>query len=86
MALADAWELAQQLVEGGHKDAEAAISAFAAQNAARSAGAIKSSRRIISLVHSEGLRKWLFVAFLKFVGRVLGVGGAITTLIRWSRR
>ena len=73
MALMDAWELAEELVSGGHSSAQEAISRFAEKAPKRSAGAIKFSRFNIAMVHSEGWRKRLVVLLLKAVGSALNL-------------
>ncbi|KAK9839942.1 hypothetical protein WJX74_000847 [Apatococcus lobatus] len=74
MALLDAWDLAQQLVNGGHSNAQAAISQFAAEAAPRSLGAINSSRRVIAVAHSDGLFKFMFVLMLRIMGFLTSLG------------
>ena len=68
MALQDAWELAQQLVNGGHSSPQAAVSHFAETAAPRSVEAIEKSHKIIGVVHSEGLAKLLVVAVAGLTG------------------
>lgn len=68
MALQDAWELAQQLVNGGHSSAQAAVSHFAEAAAPRSVEAIEKSHKIIGVVHSEGVVKLLVVAVASVAG------------------
>ena len=68
MALQDAWDLAQQLVNGGHSSAQAAISEFAEKAAPRSVEAIERSHKIIGVAHSEGLLKLLIVGLMSLVG------------------
>lgn len=72
MALQDSWELAQELVNGGHSSIQAAITHFGEMAAPRSVEAIEKSHKIIGVVHSEGLLKLLLV----------GVAGLIGFLIR----
>ena len=74
MALLDAWDLAQQLVNGGHSSAQAAIVRFAEEAAPRSLGAINASRRVIAVAHSDGLLKLLFVAMLHIMGFLASLG------------
>ena len=81
MALQDAWELAQQLVDGGHSSAQAAISQYAERGAQRSADAISRSRRIIALIHSEGWRKLLFVSVLTVLGAFLRLGSGLSNRV-----
>ena len=73
MALQDAWELAQELVNGGHDTAQKAISQFAANAAQRSMDAINGGRRNIALAHSEGWKKLLCVAAIRTVGILMRV-------------
>lgn len=68
MALEDAWELTQQLVNGGHSSIQAAISQFAEKAAPRSVEAIERSHKIIGVVHSEGLLKLLVVGLASLIG------------------
>lgn len=75
MALQDAWELAQQLVNGGHSNAQAAVAAFAAQNAQRSVDAVKGNRRNVALAHSSGWKKYLLVTALRAVGSFMRLTG-----------
>lgn len=70
-ALEDAWDLAQELVNGGHSNAQQAISKFAEQAAPRAAKAIKNSHILIAAAHSDGITKQLFVLVLKIVGGLL---------------
>ena len=71
MALQDAWELAQELVNGGHDNAQKAVSQYAAKAAQRSVDAIKGGRRNIALAHSVGWKKLLIVAVLRTIGIVM---------------
>ncbi len=80
MALQDAWELAQQLVNGGHPTAQAAITEFAEKAAPRSVEAIDKSHKIIGLAHSNGLLKLMFVAALSVVGLFLRLFGRFLQL------
>ena len=68
MALQDAWELAQQLVNGGHSSTQAAVSHFADMAAPRSAEAIDKSHKIIGVVHSDGCLKLLIVGVASLIG------------------
>lgn len=74
MALLDAWELAQHLVNGSHSSVQAAISHFAAEAAPRSLRAIHASRRVIAVAHSDGLLKLLFVVMLHIMGWLTSLG------------
>jgi hypothetical protein len=68
MALQDAWELSQQLVDGGHSCTQAAIIQYAAEAAPRSVDAINRSRTVIAVAHCEGWRRLLIVTGLRVVG------------------
>ena len=90
MALMDAQELTEELVNGGHNNAEQAIRLFAEKAAKRSADAIKSSRMNISLAHSEGWRKRLLLAALGTIGNVLSAAQKARSYLRsqhssWSQ-
>ena len=87
MALQDAWELAQQLVNGGHSNAQAAITKFAESAAPRSAGAIAMSHKVISLAHSDGLVKLGFVGLLSLLGflsKFVGIFGWLGFKSIWN--
>lgn len=71
MALMDADDLVEELVNGNHSSAQAAIDSFAEKAPKRSADAIKSSRMNIALAHSEGWRKRLLLGALGAAGVVL---------------
>lgn len=71
MALLDANELVEELVNGGHSSAQEAISKFAEKAPKRSADAIKFSRMNIALAHSDGWRKQIFLGLLGTAGRVM---------------
>jgi len=68
MALQDAWELAQQLVNADHSSLQPTISQYAVEGAPRSTAAIEQSRRTIAMAHCEGWRRLLLVAALRIVG------------------
>ncbi len=85
MALVDAWELAQQLVSNRHNSTQAAIAEFTARGAARSTAAINGSHRVITMAHSQGLTKLLFVGFFKIMGSLLGMSQASKTWLKWSK-
>ena len=77
MALQDAWELAQELVNGGHDSAQAAISQYAANASQRSVDAINGGRRNIALAHSEGWKKLLCVAAVRSIGILMRLVSAV---------
>jgi hypothetical protein len=68
LALQDAWELAKQLVDGGHSSAQAAISQYMGEGSQRSVDAIERSHRVISVAHSQGWKRVVFVTGLRLVG------------------
>ncbi len=80
MALQDAWELAQQLVNGSHPTAQAAITEFAKKAAPRCVEAINKSHTIIGLAHSDGLLKLMLVAALSVVGLLMRLLGRLKQL------
>ena len=74
MALVDSWELAQQLVTGGHGSMEAAINEYALKAAPRSKEAITGSHKIIAMAHSKGVIKLFFIGLFKVLGLLMGPG------------
>ncbi len=82
MALMDAQELTEELVNGGHNNAQQAIKQFAEKAAKRSADAIKSSRMNISLAHSEGWRKRLLLAALGTIRNLLSAAQKARSYLR----
>ncbi|KAK9840469.1 hypothetical protein WJX74_010339 [Apatococcus lobatus] len=77
-ALLDAWDLAQQLVNGSHGSIQTAISAFADTAAPRSAEAFGSGHRMIAVFHSEGLLKQLLVLALRILGFLTSFGSTVS--------
>ena len=71
MALLDAEELVEELVNGSHSSFQEAIRHFAEKAPKRSADAIKSSRMNIALAHSSGWRKRLLLGALGAAGGVM---------------
>lgn len=76
-ALLDAWDLAQQLVNGGHSSIQAAITQFAAEAAPRSAQAVGNGHRMIAAFHSGGLVKQLLVLALRIMGFLTSLGSTV---------
>ena len=76
-ALLDAWDLAQQLVNGGHSSIQSAIGQFAREAAPRSAEAVGSGHRMIAAFHSEGLLKQLLVLALRVMGFLTSLGSTV---------
>ncbi|KAL7821767.1 FAD/NAD(P)-binding domain-containing protein [Trichoderma gracile] len=66
LALADGWELANQLCK--HRSLEEAVKAYDEVSVPRAAQSLKRSRRVIKTAHSTGWRYYLFWCML-FVGK-----------------
>lgn len=71
MALVDGWELAEELVNGGHPSAQAAIEQYSKKAPQRSINSINGGKRNIGLVSSSGLKRWLIVAGIRTMGLAL---------------
>ena len=84
MALQDAWELAQQLVNGKHSSVQAAISEFSEKAAPRSVDAIDRSHKIIGVLHCKGLLKLLAAALISFFGFIIRFARGSAAL-RWNQ-
>lgn len=82
MALLDAEELANELVNGGHSNAQEAIKHFAEMAPQRSVDAVGLSRRNIALAHSEGWKKQLLLGFLGSIGGVMLMVQKTRSLLR----
>ena len=77
MVFLDAWELAQQLVAGGHSSIQPAISEYAVKAAPRSVQAINGSRGLIAMIFSQGLTKLLVVIMFRTIVLFMGPGLAM---------
>ncbi|KAK9809467.1 hypothetical protein WJX73_000614 [Symbiochloris irregularis] len=73
MALVDGWELAHELVEGGHSSAQAAIQQYSEKHTERSTIAINQGRRNMGFVTASGLKRWFLVAGIRTLGIVFGL-------------
>ena len=86
MALRDAYELADELVNGGHTTFQAAIDSYDIKNSERSKQAILGSHRMIEKIHSGGLMKYFYIAVFKIVGWLVALGAPGMQLWRSLRR
>jgi hypothetical protein len=75
LALADGWDLAEQLCRKDVESLAAAVAAYDAVSVPRALKLVKGSRMRLKTGHSTGWRLWVFLAMLafgKFVGMVMG--------------
>ena len=86
MALLDAWELAQQLVTGGHSSAQAAITDFSIKSAPRSLQPIKISRWFMYVAHSKGLTQLLYIVVFKTTGILLHMFNSLKALRKFRSK
>lgn len=75
MAIGDAWQLAEQLLNPEHQTLDDVIKAYDAESIPRSTRALMGGRMMIGTCHRKGIKYVLTVVGLWCVGWIMRVSG-----------